>query len=106
MKAVIMLGVRSCFVSMCMLASTGMADGISWNTHPLNDKAYPPRTYSIRPCNSWTYDSSSFGYVCGFLDRWIDVTDARDVAMMARTIEDLQARVADLTRRIEALEAR
>jgi hypothetical protein len=65
-----------------------------------------PRTYSFQPCSSWIYSSMANGFVCNFPSSTSYVTDVRDVAAMARTIEDLKAQVDDLTKRVEALESR
>jgi hypothetical protein len=64
-----------------------------------------PRTYSFRPCNSWSYSSEARGYVCSITSTTMYVTDVRDVAAMANTITQLQSQIAELTKRVEALES-
>ena len=89
----------------CAFATATRAEHPAASESAVQQYLYPPRTYSFQPCSSWSYNSMGNGFVCNFTSPTISVTDARDVAVMARTIEDLKAQVADLTRRIEALES-
>jgi hypothetical protein len=102
MKALIMTSLISVVSMASMLKAESSSDSLVATKNLTN----PPRSYLIRPCNSWGYNSMANGYVCNFLEMSMYVSDARDVAVMARTIEALQAQVADLTKRVEALESR
>jgi hypothetical protein len=62
------------------------------------------RTHRFSPCSQWRYDMDSGLYGCTFLSQPIEVNDARDVAAMHRTIDQLSRSLADLERRVQALE--
>lgn len=105
MKATILFGI----MAVLTLPALAMAQEGSVPGHSLNEsnesQMANPRTYSFQPCNGWSYSSSARGYVCNFTSTTMYVTDVKDVAAMAKTIAQLQTQIAELTKRVEALES-
>lgn len=58
----------------------------------------------ISPCNYWSYDSGSMGYVCRFYDR-LEVATGEDMRAMEFDLEDLESQLKSLEARVKALES-
>lgn len=85
-----------------LLIPIALASGTaSAQTSSIPEAATDVNPKYMRPCGFWRLDSTSFDYVCGYIDREVEYYDARAVDTL---VAGLSSKIAELEARIEALE--